>query len=152
VGSAYVDALKMLGRRELSEAQIRQRLERRGHGEPEIDAAVARLKEERAIDDARVAGAIARTEVTRKRGRVRASRQIQSAGIAASVAKGALDEAFESIDDDSLIEAALAKRLKGRERAADDREWQRLYRYLLGQGFEAERVAKALRGRRPRSG
>jgi len=139
----------MLGRRELSEAQIRQRLERRGHAEAEIDAAIARLKAERAIDDARVAGAIARTEVTRKRGRLRASRQIQSAGIAASVAKHALDEVFESIDDDALIEAALAKRLRGRERAADDREWQRLYRYLLGQGFEAERVAKALRTRRP---
>src|SRR5262245_6772411 len=122
----------MLGRRELSEAQIRQRLERRGHGEPEIDAAVARLKEERAIDDTRVAGAIARTEVTRKRGRRRASRQIQAAGIPASVAKSAVDEVFEAIDDDSLIEAALTKRLKGRERAADDREWQRLYRYLLG--------------------
>jgi regulatory protein len=150
VASAYIDALKMLGRRELSEAQIRQRLERRQHGEAEIDAAVARLKEERAIDDARVAGAIARTELTRQRGRLRASRQIQSAGIAASVAKGALDEAFEAVDADALIEAALEKRLRGRERAADDREWQRLYRYLLGQGFEAERVATALRRKRPR--
>ena len=147
--SAYIDALKMLARRELSEAQVRQRLARRAHGEAEIEAAVARLKEERAIDDARVAGAIARSEVTRKRGRLRASRQIQSAGIAAAVAKGAVDGAFEAIDDEALIEAALAKRLRGRERAADDREWQRLYRYLLGQGFEAERVAKAMRRRRP---
>jgi len=150
VTSAYVDALKMLGRRELSEAQIRQRLARRGHGEAAVDAAVARLKEERAIDDARVAGAIARTEVTRKRGRLRVSRQIQSAGIAASVAKSAVDEVFDAIDDDSLIEAALARRLKGRERAADDREWQRLYRYLLAQGFEADRVAKVMREKRPR--
>src|SRR5215831_16212349 len=128
----------MLGRRELSELQIRQRLARRGHPEADIDAAVARLKEERAIDDARVAGAIARTELTRKRGRLRASRQIQSAGIAASVARGAVDEAFHSTDDDALIEAALAKRLRGRERAADEREWQRLYRFLVGQGFEPE--------------
>src|SRR5262245_26868275 len=105
----------MLGRRELSEAQIRQRLVRRGHDEPDIDAAVARLKEERAIDDVRVAGAIARTEVARKRGRLRAGRQIQSAGIAAAVAKGAVDEAFGSIDDDALIEAALTKRLSGKE-------------------------------------
>jgi regulatory protein len=149
VASAYIDALEMLGRRELSEVQIRQRLARRGHDEPEIDGAVARLKEERAIDDARVAAAIAHTEVTRKRGRLRVNRQIQSAGIDASVAKEAVDEAFQSVDDDSLIEAALAKRLKGRERAADDREWGRLYRYLIGQGFEAERVGKLLRRRRP---
>jgi len=139
----------MLVRRELSELQIRQRLARRRHSEPDIDAAVARLKEERAIDDARVAAAIARTELTRKRGRLRVNRQIQSAGITGSVAKNAVDEVFESIDGDSLIEAALAKRLKGREHAADDREWGRLYRYLIGQGFEAERVAKVMQQRRP---
>src|SRR5262245_26400678 len=132
----------MLARRELSEAQVRQRLARRAHDEADIELAVARLKEERAIDDARVAAAMARTEVARKRGRVRASRQIQSAGIAAAVAKGAVDEVFEAIDADALIEAALAKRLKGRKHAADDREWARLYRYLIGQGFEAERVGK----------
>jgi regulatory protein len=149
MASAYIDALKMLARRELSEAQVRQRLARRAHDPVEIDSAVARLKEERAIDDARVAGAIARTEVTRKRGRLRASRQIQSAGIAAAVAKDAVDEVFEAIDDDALIEAALTKRLRGRERAADDREWQRLYRFLIGQGFETDRVANALRRRRP---
>ena len=140
----------MLARRELSEAQVRQRLARRGHDEADIESAVGRLKEERAIDDTRAAAAMARTEVARKRGRVRASRQIQSAGIAASVAKGAVDAVFEAIDDDALIESALARRLRGRERAADEREWQRLYRYLIGQGFEAEQVAKAMRGRRPR--
>jgi regulatory protein len=140
----------MLARRELSEAQVRQRLARREYEEPEIDAAVARLKAERAIDDARVAAAIARTEVAHKRrGRLRVTRQIQSAGITASVAKQAVDDLFQSVDDAALIEAALAKRLRGRERAADEREWQRLYRYLLGQGFEAERVAKVLRPRRP---
>src|SRR4051812_10495337 len=139
----------MLGRRELSEVQVRQRLARRGHAEAEIDSAVARLKEERALDDARVAAAIARTGIAHKRGRLRVGRQIQSAGIAPSVAKGAVDGVFDSIDDDALIEAALAKRLKGRERAADEREWQRLYRYLIGQGFESERIGKVLRRRRP---
>ena len=71
----YLDALKMLARRELSEAQVRQRLARRGHDPESIDAAVARLKGERAIDDARVAEAIARTETAAKRrGRLRVSR------------------------------------------------------------------------------
>ena len=56
---AYVDALRMLARRELSEAQVRQRLVRREHGQAAIDEALARLRNERAIDDARVAEAIA---------------------------------------------------------------------------------------------
>ncbi len=85
----------MLGRRELSEAQIRQRLARRGHDPEAIDAAVARLLEERAIDDARVAGAIARTETgIRKRGRLRVRRKIESAGISPATARRAVDEVF----------------------------------------------------------
>jgi regulatory protein len=148
--SAYLDGLRMLARRELSEAQVRQRLARRDHDPDEIDTAVARLKEERAIDDNRVAEAIARTETAVKRhGKLRVKRQIQNAGIASPVAKRALDGVFGTLDDDELLEAALAKRLRGRERASDDRELQRLYRYLIGQGFEPDRIARALRPRRP---
>jgi regulatory protein len=148
--SAYIDALKMLGRRELSEAQVRQRLARREHGPDDIEAAVVRLKAERAIDDRRVAEAIARTEtVVKRHGRLRVKRQIESAGIASATAKRTVDEVFEALDDDTLIEAALAKRLRGRERAADDREFQRLYRYLISQGFEPDKVAQVLRPRRP---
>jgi len=39
----YIDGLKMLGRRELSERQVRQRLARKGHEPDAIDAAIARL-------------------------------------------------------------------------------------------------------------
>jgi regulatory protein len=150
MSSAYLDGLRMLARRELSEAQVRQRLARREHAEEDIDAAVERLKNERAIDDARVAEAIARTEtVVKRHGKLRVTRQIESAGIAVSTAKQAVDKVFSALDDNALIEAALAKRLRGRNLAADDREVQRLYRYLVSQGFEPEGVWKVLRRRRP---
>ena len=149
--SAYLDGLKMLARRELSEAQVRQRLARKQHDTDAIDEAIARLREERAIDDARVAEAIARTETSiRRRGKLRVRMQIERAGIAKGVAKDAVDAVFDSIDDDALIEASLQKRLRGRNTIADDREFQRLYRYLIGQGFESDRVMKALAARRGR--
>jgi regulatory protein len=144
--NAYIDALKMLGRRELSEAQVRQRLARKEYDEAEIDEAVARLLAERAIDDTRVAEAIARTETAiRKRGRLRVKRKIESAGIKASTAKQAVDEVFGAIDSDALLEAALAKRLRHGKTIADDREFNRLYRYLVGQGFEPDRVIARLK-------
>ena len=143
---AYVDALKMLGRRELSEAQIRQRLARRDHEPDAIDAAVVLLLEERAIDDARVAAAIARTETgVRKRGRLRVRRKIESAGISPATARRAIDEVFGALDDDGLLESALAKRLRGGAVIADEREFNRLYRYLVGQGFEPQRVLAILK-------
>jgi len=142
----------MLARRELSERQVRQRLARKGHDENAIDDAIARLRAERAIDDARVAEAIARTETAaRHRGKVRVRMAIERAGIARDTAKSAVDGVFDTIDDDALIEASLRKRLRGRDTIDDDREFQRLYRYLASQGFESDRIVKALTARRRRS-
>jgi regulatory protein len=137
----YLAALKMLARRELSEAQIRQRLARRGESQESIDAAVARLKAERGIDDERVAGAIARTQTSvRGRGRRRVQQQIEAAGIAKSIASRAVEEVFQDLDPDALLSASLSKRLRGRDRIANDREFQRLYRYLSAQGFDTDRI------------
>jgi len=136
----------MLARRELSEAQVRQRLARREHDQDLIDEAVGRLKEERAIDDVRVAEAIARSETSvRKRGKLRVKRKIESAGIGAATAKAAVDGVFGAIDSELLLDAALAKRLRHGKAIADEREFNRLYRYLIGQGFEADRVLARLR-------
>jgi regulatory protein len=143
--SSYLDALKMLARRELSEAQVRQRLARRGHDAQRIDDAVARLKQERAIDDTRVAAAIARTETAvKRRGKMRVRRQIESAGISSADARRAVDDVFGEIDPDALIEAALAKRLRGTAAIRDDKEFQRLFRYLIGQGFDPDQITKVL--------
>jgi len=149
VNAAYIDGLKLLARRELSEQQVRQRLARKGHDAAAIDEAVARLRHERALDDARVAEAIARTETAvKRRGRQRVRLQIERAGIAKSIARRAVDEVYGGLDEEALLESALAKRLRGRDRIADDREFQRLYRYLVGQGFDSDRVLRALDARR----
>jgi regulatory protein len=149
--SAYVDGLKMLARRELSEMQVRQRLARKGHQPDEIDGAITRLRQERALDDTRVAEAIARTETAiRRRGKVRVRMQIERAGISKDTAKRAIDDVFGTIDDGALLQSSLTKRLRGRETIADDREFQRIYRYLVAQGFESDQIVRALTARRRR--
>jgi regulatory protein len=142
----------MLARRELSERQVRDRLARAGHEPEAIDDAVGRLKAERAIDDLRVAEAIARTETAvKRRGKLRVKRQIEQAGIGPEVGRHALDGVFGDLDENALLQAALGRRLRGDRSIADDREFQRLYRYLAAQGFESDRILKALNARRPRS-
>ena len=144
--SAYLTALKMLSGRELTERQVRQRLARRGYDADAIDAAVERLTRDRSLDDERAAKAMAHTETTlRKRGRLRVTRRLQAAGIAPAIAQRATEEIFQTIDADALLESALQKRLRGRAQIADDREFQQLYRYLIGQGFESDRVLALLR-------
>jgi regulatory protein len=149
MSSAYIDGLKMLGRRELSEQQVRQRLARKQYSQDDIDEAVARLRAERAINDQRVAEAIARMETgIRKRGKVRVRIQLERAGIAKETARMAIDGVFGALDDDALLQSSLQKRLRGRDSIADDREFARLFRYLIGQGFESDRVMKALKAYR----
>jgi SOS response regulatory protein OraA/RecX len=148
VADAYVTGLKLLARRELSEAQVRTRL-RRGFESVEIDAAVTRLQEERALDDRRTALACARTEAHVKRhGRLRALRTVEALGIDRELARTAVAEVFREIDEDAVIQQVLERRLRHGASLDDPAMVRRLQRYLLARGFEASRVDVALRRHR----
>jgi SOS response regulatory protein OraA/RecX len=96
-----------------------------------------------------VAEAIARSETSiRKRGKLRVKRKIESAGIRPTIAKQAVDELFGALDTDALLQSALDKRLKRDVSIPDERAFNRLYRYLVGQGFEPDRVLELLRSRK----
>jgi len=136
----------MLARRELSVEGVRARLHDRGFPAEEIDAAIARLLESGALNDARVARAHARTAATVKgRGRLRVMRELQHMGIPSDVAAEALGDVFGELDERSLIARALQKKLRGRTKLSDPNEYGRLYQYLMRQGFSPAGVVAALR-------
>ena len=150
---AYLAGLKMVAARELSEAQVRTRLARREFEDAHIDEAVGRLRAEGAINDARTARAIARTTVAiRGQGKRRARMRVDAAGIDRVTAAAAVDEVFAEVDSPALLRAAIERRLHGRTELADRNEQARLFRYLLGQGFDADKVMDALRSLRVRKG
>ena len=145
---AYVTALRLLARRELSEAQVRTRLARREFEPDAIDAAVERLRHERALDDRRTALACARTEATVKRhGRQRALRTVEALGVDRELARAAVAEVFDGIDEDALIGQVLERKLRHGASIEEARVARRLHRYLLPQGFDAGRVHHAIRNR-----
>jgi len=148
VQGAYVDGLKLLARREFSEAQLRVRLARRQFDPDDIESAVTRLRRERALDDRRVALACARTETRlRQRGRARVVRQIESLGIAREIARAAVAEVFAEVDESALLEQALEKRLRRGASLTDVAAARRIHRYLIGQGFEPSRVTALMESR-----
>lgn len=154
--AAYVAGLKLVARRELSEAQVRSRLERRQFADDEIDAAIARLKEERAIDDERTALACARTELhVHRHGRARALMRVERLGVARDLARSAVHAVFADVDEDSVMMEVLERRMRGRATLAamDDADRRRLHRFLVARGFDPGRVASLLiRQSRSRSG
>lgn len=136
----------MLARRELSAAQLRQRLLRKTYPPNEVEAAVARLQRERAVDDRRTAALIARraAEVSH-RGPRRAQQQIEAAGIAPELARAAVAEAYAEAGADAVLERALDRRLSGAIR--DRAHFEQLCRYLIRQGFDSDAAISALRAR-----
>jgi regulatory protein len=127
---------------------VRDRLGRRGYQQHAIDNAVARLKSERALDDSRFAEAVARTEVAlKRRGRRRVRQHLENLGIERSLSRRAVDAVFSGIDERSLLEATLSKRLRGGRMISDETERRRLYRFLIAQGFDVDDVIRALEAR-----
>ena len=144
---AYTVALTLLSARELSEAQLRTRLRRRKLEEPDIDAAVARLKADRTLNDRRVAVAIARMESSIKhRGRARVIQKIRQAGIDSETADDAVREVFQEVDEGELLDHAFDRKLRGKSvRELDEKGRARIVRALVGQGFAFDAVMKRLR-------
>jgi regulatory protein len=143
----YAAAVRLLAGRELSAAQLRQRLKRRQYPEEDIEAVIDRLRTSRALDDSRVARAYARTAAAVKaRGRARVLREIEALGIDRTTAREAIAEVFGELDEEGLLARALDRKLRGR-RIKDAAEFRRLYQFLMRQGFEPGKIVKALEGR-----
>ena len=146
--AAWAAGVRALARRELSVQQLRQRLGRTGWSGASIDAAIERLTASGALDDGRVARALARTRAGMKRqGRDRVMRELQALGIARDVARAAVDEVFGALDERALLQRALDTRLRGRVTLSDPAGRRRLMAALVRQGFDADSVARVIRER-----
>ena len=147
MADAYTVALTLLSARELSESQLRSRLKRRKFDADDIDSAVDRLKENRSLNDRRVAVAIARMESSiKRRGRARVIQKIRQAGIDGDTADDAVREVFQDVDESDLLDQALERKLRGKTvKELDDKGRARIMRALVGQGFSFEAVMKRLR-------
>ena len=137
----------MLARRELSEAQLRERL-----GESfdldQVDAVLTRLKQDGAVDDRRVAAAYARTAiVVKRRGRLRVERELEAMGIDRGLARQAVEAALQDVDERAVLAREVERRLKGHP--LDPRVRARLYAQLLRRGFPPALVMAALGRQRP---
>jgi len=146
--AAWVAALRMLAGRELPAAAIRQRLRRRGFSPTAIDQSVERLLSSRTIDDARVARAVARSRAQIKRqGRGRILRELTALGIASDIAEEAVADVFGEVDEGTLLDQALERRLRGRVSLKDPAARRRVVAALVRQGFAPDAVIRAVRTR-----
>ena len=143
-GEPYEDAVRYLGPRPRSIAEIRRQLRGKGHGEEAIDGAVDRLRTQGYVDDL----AFARYWLEqRERFRPKGDRALVSELLQKGIAREAIDTALgERAPDTQLAQARAAiRKPQARWAALDEADRKRrMHAYLAQRGFDYETIEEVL--------
>jgi len=144
----YDYAVKALGRRMRTETELRrlmhQRVEPGERGEQVIAAVIARLKEQRYLDDQSYAETYARLrQENEKFGARRVRQDLRQKGISASLTEQAVDARYGATNEEALARKHLErKRIRKPE---NEKETARVMRRLVAAGFSTGTIYKILR-------
>jgi regulatory protein len=142
----YTAALRILNFRFNSVAELRRKLRAKKFDEDEIETTLARLREEKWLDDERFANSFVRTRATKRIGRLRILRELSEAGVSSSAAAAAIAEHLGPERERSELEALCRRKLealrrrRGDEYVASDEGRAKLMASLARSGFEASAV------------
>jgi regulatory protein len=149
----YAAALKILGYRFNSVAELRRKLAAKAYPPEDIAATLKRLVEEKWLDDERYASALVRVRARKRVGRLRIRRELRAAGVDSDAADTALSENIAPDDERGRLVALCDKKIRlltnrhGEEFLASAEGRNKLAGYLLRQGYEMALVLDVMRER-----
>jgi regulatory protein len=147
----YDVALRALVRRAHSIHEMKQKLARRTDNELLLRVVMARLKENRQLDDERYAQQFAHNRTqSRKQGKFRIQRELRARGVADSVITSALDESATQSDAAATVRQRIARKLQSYRgpvagKKIDDKKIASIYASLLRAGFPSDIIRKELK-------
>jgi len=137
-------ALDYLGRRARSEKELRQRLRILRIKKGLIDEVISDLKRTGLLDDRRFAMEFAEDFAARKAvGAVKMRAELQYRGIDKEIIEDTLGNIYEVLDSNELIRRSLKKKSRLLEKINDPKVKQKLYQYLLRQGFTWDEIKES---------
>lgn len=143
--------MRILNYRFNSEVELRRKLRSKKFEAADIDATIARLGDERWLDDQRFAGAFVRTRTQKRIGRRRIVRELQAAGVSEDVATQAVAENLDADREREGIDAACRKRIEGLRRRhgaeflSSEEARAKVASYLLARGYEPSLIWESIR-------
>jgi regulatory protein len=144
-GSTHAVALRLLGRRDHTIAEMRATLVDRGHAIDEVESVIDRLTSDSLLDDRRVAVAhVRRASQVKGRGRVRIERELAARGMSSEIVSEALS-AMADEDEAAALERILVRKHVPAQLSMPER--RRLFQQLMRRGFRADAIARALKMR-----
>ena len=135
-------ALRLLGRRDYTSAELQEKLVARGAAPEEVASLMAALRGQGLVDDRRVAAAHVRSASRVKlRGRARIARELAARGLDRDVIDEALAALPREAEAGTIADVLVRKRVPAKLSPAERR---RLFQHLLRRGFSADAISKAL--------
>jgi SOS response regulatory protein OraA/RecX len=141
-------ALDILAARSCSEGQLRDRLSAKGWAEAAlVEDCIKRLKELGYINDDLFAHNYANYRVSCKPlGRARLARELAFKKVSRNTIDGVLDLVFGEVAEETLIDRAIARRLRTHGQPADRAAAKRMFDHLARLGFEYDLIVRKLSG------
>jgi regulatory protein len=146
--SPFQAALRYLGNRPYSVAELKQKLRRKQVPAGAIDETVARLKQLGFLDDRRLAEHYA-SSLARNRafGRFRVERELKARRVDPRAVQPALEQAYSESDEKVLLERALDQKMRGLRLPLTRARLFSLCASLRRRGFRSDDIMKAVRAR-----
>ena len=142
----HAAALRALMRRAHSIHEMKKYLGRRADAPDLVGQVIARLRQEKYLDDARYALEYARQHAeSRRQGRFRIARELRARGVPDAHIEAAVEAVFSETDESELVRARLKRRIARLSFPLDQRKLASLYGSLLRAGFSAELIRAELR-------
>ena len=142
----YAAALRALVRRAHSIFEMRTYLERRAATPALARQVVARLRQEKLIDDARYAVEFARSHANfRRQGRYRIARELRARGVPDRHIEAAVAQAFAETNETDVVRKLIERRMRATRGPFEVKRVASLHRTLMRAGFDAELIRRELR-------
>ena len=142
-------ALRLLGGRALTVAELRERLRRRAEREEDADQVVSRLKEHGYLDDKRFAEGFASARLANDRfGRARVLRDLRQRRVAPPLAETTVRQVYQDVDESALIEEWIRRHYRTAPREGlfqEPKDLASAYRRLARAGFRTGEIVRALK-------
>ena len=145
VAAAREAALRLLKTRPRSRHELTEALTRKGVEEGVVEQVLAKLENMRLVDDQQYARELAGSLLRRRPcGRRALMARLQQRGISAEVAREAVSDAVEGVDEAGRAIEAVQARMARWEDLPPRERWAKAYAYLARLGFEHDTIADAL--------
>ena len=144
----YQYAVGALGRQMRTVTELKRLMSRRVEagetGEVKIAAVVARLLDQRYLDDPAFASTYTRLrQENQSFGKRRVQQELTRKGVQAELVASTLETAYEQVNEEDLARRYVAR--KRIEKPQDDKQTARLIRRLVGAGFSFTIISKLLK-------